>query len=223
MVDTGPVNWSVEHRSGRAQDLHDAGVDPGARRVVVHRVEAPAVVLGSSQDVSVVDRTAAAAAGVEVARRRSGGGAVLLVPGAQVWVDVVVPAGDPLWDDDVCRASWWLGEAWARALGGGEVHRAGGSDRDAGRVACFASVGPGEVVQDGAKVLGISQRRTRSGARFQCVAYRDAVGARLVGLLDAAAVGDPPWTAVGTALVERSAAAVPVGWDVVEDLVPHLP
>ena len=33
---------------------------------------------------------------------------------------------------------------------------------------CFAGLGPGEVTVDGRKVVGISQRRTRSGARFQC-------------------------------------------------------
>jgi hypothetical protein len=33
---------------------------------------------------------------------------------------------------------------------------------------CFAGLGPGEVTVDGAKVVGISQRRTRVGALFQC-------------------------------------------------------
>lgn len=35
-------------------------------------------------------------------------------------------------------------------------------------VVCFAGLAPGEVTVDGAKVVGISQRRTRAGARFQC-------------------------------------------------------
>ena len=55
-------------------------------------------------------------AGIEVVRRRSGGGAVLLVPGEVLWVDVVVPRDDALWDDDVGRATHWLGELWVRAL-----------------------------------------------------------------------------------------------------------
>jgi hypothetical protein len=33
---------------------------------------------------------------------------------------------------------------------------------------CFAGLAAGEVIVDGAKVVGISQRRTRAGARFQC-------------------------------------------------------
>ena len=62
-------------------------------------------------------RRRAAAAGMSVARRRSGGGAVLVTPEDPVWIDVWVPAGDPLWRDDVGRAFDWLGDAWVAALG----------------------------------------------------------------------------------------------------------
>ena len=44
------------------------------------------------------------------------GGSVWLAPGAQVWVDVWLPAGDPWWDDDVARAAVPVGEAWRSAL-----------------------------------------------------------------------------------------------------------
>ncbi|HEX4903649.1 MAG TPA: hypothetical protein VFV42_12605, partial [Acidimicrobiales bacterium] len=37
-----------------------------------------------------------------------------------------------------------------------------------GGTVCFAGRGPGEVLLGEAKVVGISQRRTRAGARFQC-------------------------------------------------------
>ena len=96
-----------------------------------------------------------------------------------MWFDVVVPRDDPLWDDDVTRAGWWLGDAWASALSdlGGQpgldhvaVHRSGVSDRPLGRIVCFAALGPGEVLIDGRKAVGVSQRRTRAGARFQCTA-----------------------------------------------------
>ena len=109
-------------------------------------------------------------------RRRSGGGAVLLVPRQHVWVDVVLPADDPLAEDDVERATWWLGDAWARALAAlgvpsPQVHRRGVSDRALGRVVCFAALGPGEVAAGGRKVVGVSQRRTRSWTRLQCVVH----------------------------------------------------
>ncbi len=132
-----------------------------------------ALVLGSGQPDSDVDRARAARAGIDIVRRRSGGGAVLVAPGLVSWVDVFVPYGDPLWDDDVGRASWWLGQAWADALilagaPGAEVWR-GALQRSAwSSKVCFAGTGPGEVSLEGQKAVGISQRRTRRGALFQC-------------------------------------------------------
>ena len=184
--------WQVVHRAGTAQELHDAAAsDPvDGRAVVVQHVAGPALVLGSTQPASDVDTERAATQGIEVARRRSGGGAVLLRPDDHVWVDLVVPSDDPLAEADVERAAWWVGRAWAAALdldepGAGRVvvHRHGVSDRAAGRVACFAALGPGEVELDGRKVLGVSQRRTRSGARFQCIAYRTWEPELLLSLL----------------------------------------
>ncbi len=36
---------------------------------------------------------------------------------------------------------------------------------------CFAGMGPGEVASAGAKLVGLSQRRTREFARFQCTVH----------------------------------------------------
>ena len=99
-----------------------------------------------------------------------------MVPGDSVWIDVVIDRADPLWDDDINRAPMWLGRVWVAALAtlgiaGGEV-----VDRYQpgkwGRLACFASRGPGEVVVDEAKTVGLSQRRTRTTTRFQTLLYR---------------------------------------------------
>ena len=116
--------------------------------------------------------------GCDLAVRRSGGGAVWLSPGDQCWVDIWLPAGDPLWCSDVGQSSWWLGECWAQALAETSqlaahpaVHRGPLLHRDLAEVACFAGLGPGEVTVGQKKVVGISQRRSRLGARFQCVVY----------------------------------------------------
>jgi lipoate-protein ligase A len=171
----------LEHASGTAAELHRASAllvsAPGPRRVRLVAATGPAVVLGSAEAAAHVDGPRAAALGCEVVRRRSGGAAVLVGPGRCLWIDVVVPRDDPLWDDDVGRAGWWLGAAWVRALdavglAGASVHH-GTMDRHpwSDRV-CFAGLGPGEVVAGPAKVVGVAQRRTRHGALFQCAVAR---------------------------------------------------
>jgi len=150
-------------------------------------VASPVLVIGSTQPWFDVDHGRAAAAGTEVVRRGSGGGAVLLVPGGQVWAEIVVPAGDPLWQADVNRATHWLGRAWTKTLEDLGVDARWHSGRMmAGPwspLACFGGMGPGEVTVGGRKVVGISQRRTRSGARFQCAVLLRWDPAALVYLL----------------------------------------
>lgn len=152
---------------------------------------------------------------------------MLLDPGETVWVDLEVPRGDPSWHDDVGRAAWWLGDVWAAALGslgvtGLSVHRGGLERRRWGALVCFASLGPGEVTAGpaGPKVVGISQRRVRAGARFQCAVPRRWDPARLAALL-ALAPGER------RQLVDELAAAVqPVDLDadaVVGALIDALP
>ena len=158
--------WSVERLTGSATELHSRDLpDPVERAVWILEATAPALVLGSSQAWVEVP-------GLEVCRRRSGGGAVLVRPGEVLWIDVIVPRGDSLWDDDVGRAAYWLGDVWREALGAGIVHKGPLIRSLWADQICFAGVGPGEVLVDGAKVVGISQRRTRAGARFQCAVLR---------------------------------------------------
>jgi lipoate-protein ligase A len=147
-----------------------------------------ALVLGSAQRGSVADAGACERAGVEIVRRRSGGGAVLVVPGELLWVDVVIPASDELWQHDVGRAFHWLGDVWQKALADcgvvTEVHRGALRRSDLSDLVCFAGLGPGEVVTaTGAKLVGISQRRTRGAARFQCAVLARWDPVALVALL----------------------------------------
>jgi lipoate---protein ligase len=187
---------------GSAAAFHARALpDPVTRQVWVFEVERSALVLGSAQGDDVADAAACAAAGVEVVRRRSGGGAVLLEPGAVVWFDVIVPA-DQLVDagvgDDVAASMIWLGGHVASALGelgvAAEVHRGGMVCTAWCPLVCFAGVGPGEVLHSGIKLVGISQRRTRAGARFQCAVHTRWSPDAVAGLLAAhpAAAELPP-------------------------------
>ncbi len=164
--------WRVERARGSAGDFHARPLPSGTERVAsVLTVDRPALVVGSTQSDDVVDHEAVEAAGVELVRRRSGGGAVLVEPGRTVWIDLDLPADVPLWTDDVGRSFAWLGRTWADTLGdlglAAEVHEGGLCTTSWSRLVCFAGLGPGEVTVAGVKAVGLAQRRTRHGARFQ--------------------------------------------------------
>ncbi|MGH8990802.1 MAG: lipoyl protein ligase domain-containing protein [Acidimicrobiia bacterium] len=181
------MRWTIERHTGRAAD-HLALPPAEGPEVRILDVIRPAVIMGSGQAESTLDAGRAAAAGVDIVRRPSGGGAVLVVPGEALWIDVFVPAGDRLWVDDVGVAFHWLGEAFTEALAtiGVEARWHDGPMRNTpwSKVVCFAGLGPGEVIDPaGRKLVGFSQRRTRSHARFQCCALLRWDPAAMVALL----------------------------------------
>lgn len=223
----GAGGWVVEHRVGSAADLHEpwpAAADEDRPRVAVCAVTGAALVLGSTQARRAHRHAAPAADDLPVVGRRSGGGAVLVAPGAQVWIDLWVPRGHRWWDDDVVRAAWWVGEAWARALTAlgiprSAVHRGPSDPRQPSEV-CFAGLGPGEVTAGDPprKVVGISQHRRRGGARLSTMApVRWDPSATVAGLVVAGVV--PPPGAGGLVTVTRTAA-----WglaDLLPGVAPH--
>ncbi len=148
-----------------------------------------------------------------VVRRRTGGGAVLVRPGEQLWVDVLLPAGDAMWEDDVGRSFHWLGQVWVDALASLGVdsswHNGPMVCTPWCRQVCFAGIGSGEVTVDGRKVVGLAQRRTRAGALFQCAALLRWDPDEMVRLLDL----DPE----AAAALPTLAAALPVGADDLEE------
>jgi lipoate-protein ligase A len=167
--------WRVEHLRGDGGAFHDASPSPDDRSATFFAVDGATLVLGSSQRDDSVRSDVADERGITVVRRRSGGGGVLLLPDEFVWLDLVIPAGDPLWDDDIGRSMWWVGELWREALAAYEpsavVHHGPLQRSRWSNDICFAGVGPGEVLSGGAKLVGVSQRRTRRFARFQSMVH----------------------------------------------------
>ncbi|MEM9038896.1 MAG: hypothetical protein AAGD33_03265 [Actinomycetota bacterium] len=180
--------WTVERSTSTAGEFHARPVpDPAEPAIWIHEVTGPALVLGSTQSDDVVDRDAVGRLGVEVVRRRSGGGAVYLDVGAQTWVDVIIPRGGVGWHDDVHRPMVWFGDVLAAAFAeqgvavsvhDGPMRRSEWSD-----LVCFDGLAPGESKIEGAKLVGISQRRTRAAARLQCCWYHRYDPTDLVTLL----------------------------------------
>ena len=167
--------WRVQEDAGDAGAFHIRPLPSDQRLATFFRVGSPTLVLGSAQRPESVNADAALRQGIDLVRRRSGGGGVLVWPDEFVWLDLEIPATDELWSDDVGRSMWWVGELWKTALADLEPSAA----VHVGRLrrttwssdVCFAGVGPGEVLVDDAKLVGISQRRTRLAARFQTMVH----------------------------------------------------
>jgi lipoate-protein ligase A len=168
------MEWARHDWTGTAADFHAMEL-PYERALWWCNVETPTVILGSTQSVDDVNQNSADESGVLVSRRRSGGGAVFVHPSDTVWIDITISRSDPLWKDDVAQSMLWLGDFFVEALSPwvqANVYRDSFSTGIDGRIVCFASSSPGEVFVVANKLVGISQRRGREGARFQCVLNR---------------------------------------------------
>ena len=176
------MSWSLERPRGSVFERHHNVPDLSIRSLRVHEIEKPTLVVGSSQNETV------ALGKIPVVRRRTGGGAVLLRPGEVFWVDVTLPRQDPLWVEDITHSTLWLGDVWRRTFLNfnlpADMHRGAMiRNRWSDRV-CFAGKASGEVVVEGKKILGISQRRTRVGAWFQCAVLFEWPVHEIVDLLE---------------------------------------
>ena len=172
-------SWRFIHLRDSAEAVHAREL-PAERAIWQASISESAVVLGSKQNLDIVNQTSCQKDDISVVHRRSGGGVVVLQADAHLWIDFVVPRDDELWRDDVGESMWWVGELWADALAMCEiadrdqlrVHRGGLERSSLSDLVCFGGLGPGEVTLHGEKVVGISQRRTREMARFQCVVHQ---------------------------------------------------
>jgi len=161
----------VEHRHAPAAELHGP-IDASAEvSVVVMHPHRPALVLGSAQRGWVRPRQVEWPAEVDLVQRSSGGGAVFVDATQSVWIDLVVSRAADVLPDDVVSSMVLAGQWWANALcacgaEGLVVHDA---PLVPGRVpeVCFSGRGPGEVMLGDRKLVGLSQRRTRSTVRIQ--------------------------------------------------------
>ena len=165
---------------------------PDQRVATFFRAESPTLVLGSSQRDDSVDGDAAARQGIDdrsttlgwwrcpaVARTSSSGSISRSLTGDDA-VERRRRALDVVGGGDVARGARRV-RAICRRAPGRLIRTRWSSD------VCFAGTGPGEVLVGDAKLVGISQRRTRRAARFQTMVHlrwRPDVVASLVAEAD---------------------------------------
>ncbi|MGH9020026.1 MAG: hypothetical protein ACRDV0_03300 [Acidimicrobiales bacterium] len=170
----------------RGIDLLDYDAIRGTERATMFVLEtaSPVVVVGSAQRTDLIDPDREPA--WRRRRRRGGGGVVLLQPG-DLWVDWWIPTDDARWRPDATRAATLAGSWWADALrervdGEVTVHDGPLVTNGDMRDVCFAGVGPGEVLVDGRKAVGLTQWRVREGTLVSTL-LPVAPTVALVGLL----------------------------------------
>lgn len=161
--------------TGSCEEFHHRPFPIGSDPVIsLFTPDQSAIILGSTQERTLINEKACLVNNIEIVKRRSGGGIVFLAEDSTIWIDVEIPREHSLWLNDVGDSSLWLGEVFKKELSelcdvNLEVHRSGLIKTVWSPLICFAGRGPGEVfTQDGRKVVGISQRRSRDWARFQC-------------------------------------------------------
>ena len=176
-------SWVVKKSKGSVADRHLTLPTFESRQIIIHEIDKPTMVFGTAQK----NMSLSADIECEYVSRKSGGGAVFLEPDEVLWVDFVIPRKDPLWCNDIGQSSVWLGELWVEAMKEigvlGTVHYEETRKNKLSSLICFAGLTTGEVTVLGKKTIGISQRRTREGAWFQCAALFSWSAKKMVDLL----------------------------------------
>lgn len=187
-----PLPWRALPWSAASADAQLASIDALLTEITVpllrwHLMVPPALVLGASQKLTDVNSAACQQRGVPVFRRRAGGSAVLTAD-SLLNLDIALPAGHPLYSDDIGRSGEWLGRVLAEGLrelgvdaypasrATGQIDRPEAEHPALARM-CYGGIGVHEIVVDivgadlvkrPAKVIGIAQFRRKVGCVFMC-------------------------------------------------------
>ncbi len=211
MHDRRPANqldsWTIETKYSETALAHEANLEEWRKPTIwIIEPKDTCLVLGKSQrgraflDLSYLDEQ-----NINLTVRQSGGGAVLVSPEDMLWVDIFIPQGSKFWIPDIAEASMWIGRIWHNALKRLDIEcylfDQKFSRSEASDLICFISRAAGELFVGTRKILGISQRRSKFGTRFQCAliinwkpehmiaAYRNSLIPDLDKLINSAGIG----------------------------------
>jgi lipoate---protein ligase len=162
-----------------------SNIQPGDLPILYWNLaQAPALVLGFSQKLSVLNQAELADLKLPIYHRRAGGTAVLVGP-MLLSLDVVLPAGHHLILPDIVESYRWFGEAWVAALAqlNVEARIVTPIEAHALRVqlkqpetrayeqlmnrACYGTLSSYEVVVGQRKIVGLDMIRRRHGSLLQ--------------------------------------------------------
>jgi lipoate-protein ligase A len=227
MVDIeGFHGFQLVRRGGLTLQLVTELPEPSGRTAFLVEPVEEAVILGSTQPLMEDQLLRLTKGGVPFVRRGSGGGGVVVNRDDVFWLDLFLPADDPLFDHDVRAGSLWVGALWQRlfaemGVGSTKVHSEALVSNEWSRSCCFLGRGPGELFMNERKVVGLSQRRIRAGAWFFSLAYRQLDARRHAMLLasqDDEATGLAEALERGADIVDRSALDFAAAVEAVLDL-----
>ena len=178
MHDRRPTNqldsWTIETKHSETALAHEANLEEWQKPTIwIIEPKDTCLVLGKSQrgraflNLSYLEEQ-----NINLTVRQSGGGAVLVSPEDMLWVDIFIPQGSKFWIPDIAKASMWIGKIWHDALKRLNIECSlfdqKFSRSEASDLICFISRAAGELFVANRKILGISQRRSKFGTRFQC-------------------------------------------------------
>ncbi|HEU0002455.1 MAG TPA: hypothetical protein VFQ36_16235 [Ktedonobacteraceae bacterium] len=162
-----------------------ASVSPGDPPTLYwSQAEPEGLVLGFSQQPTILNGQTLANHPLPIYHRRAGGTAVLVGPHL-LGLDALLPAGHPLILPDLVESYRWLGETWVatlrelgietRAISPAEAHAQHDlikqpATRERETIlhrACYGSLSPYEVVAGNHKVVGLDMIRRRAGTLLQ--------------------------------------------------------
>lgn len=149
---------------------------------LLNRYNKPAIILGAAQRPDEQQLARAAAQGVELVRRKSGGGAVMA--GAEMLsVSVFLPRHHPISKGSTVKAYHWIGALWQKVFASYGLYSHLPNTEEIARSkqrtellstdwACYGGVAHGELLdQQGRKLLGVAQIRSRYGCVLTCGLY----------------------------------------------------